>query len=65
MPVTSQPRNPWNEPKRTRTITFTDTAWAIVSAKATRDHCSRSDVLERLVRDSYAPPLTTASHTPN
>ena len=58
--MSSQPRNTWNEYKRTRTITLTDTAWAILSASATREHCSRSDVLERLVRDSYTPPLAAA-----
>ena len=45
-------RTRWGEKKRNRTMSLTDTAWDLLTARASSMRSNRSDVLEEIIRTS-------------
>jgi hypothetical protein len=45
-------RTHWNEPKRCRSLSMSDTAWDLLTKLAAFNGTNRSEVLERLLREA-------------
>ena len=45
-------RTRWNEPKRCRSLSLSDTAWAMLTELAETQDSNRSEVMERLIRQA-------------
>lgn len=61
MPATNRPladsrsRTHWDEPKRCRSLSLSDTAWEKLTKLAELHSCNRSEILERLIRKAMEP----------
>lgn len=61
MPATNRPladsrsRTHWNEPKRCRSLSLSDSCWDLLTRLAELHNCNRSEILERLIRKAAEP----------
>lgn len=61
MPATNRPladsrsRTHWQEPKRCRSLSLTDSSWVALTKLAELHSCNRSEILERLIRKAMEP----------